>query len=120
MSDLAVDVADADAADAAAAIADFLGEVRAFAFESYGRAGRDEGELGDYLRGARQLYLSDAACAGRVPLVLGFFVGWLLGGGGVGAGIGLWGDYWAAVDLIDLVRGYCRDRHVGWFVGRYV
>ena len=47
MSDLAVDVADADAADAAAAIANFLGEVRAFAFESYGGAGRDEGELAD-------------------------------------------------------------------------
>lgn len=57
LSDLAVDVADADAADAAAAIADFLGEVRAFAFESYGRAGRDEGELGDYLRGAAVVFV---------------------------------------------------------------
>lgn len=110
---------DSAEANAAAAIADSLKQFDTFTVESYGGVGSEQGELGGELRGAATA-LSDAAGAGR-GRGLGILVGWLLGGGGgVGVGIGLWGDGWAAVSLGDMVCGYCRGRHVGWFIGRYV
>ena len=113
VDDLAVDVDDAEAADAAAAFAGFLDQFDAFAVDSDGGAGRDEGELGGGLQGAAAVVF-DAAGAG-LGRGLGVLVGWLLGGGGgVGVGIGLWRDYWAAVDPGDLVCGDCRDRHDGF------
>lgn len=117
---MAANVENAEAVNAAAAIADCLDEFDAFAVEGYGGAGSDEGELGGQLRGAA-VVLFGAAGAGR-DRGFGALVGWLLGGGGggVGVGIGLWGDYWAAVDRGDLVHGCCRDRHVGWLIGRHV
>lgn len=70
VDDLAGDVDGAEAADAAAAFADVLGEFDSFAVESEGGAGSHEVELGSELLGAAGV-LFDAARVGGGLGVLG-------------------------------------------------
>lgn len=103
VDDFAVDVDDADAADAVSTPPGVLWEDDAFAVDCDWRAGSDEVETGSELLGAADVGFAAAA--------VGLLVGGDLVVGLLGRGLGLVGDRWTAVGPGDLVRGDGRDGH---------
>lgn len=105
VDDFAVDVDDAEAADAVPTPSGVFGEDDAFAVDCDWGARRDKVETGRELFGAADVGFAAAA--------MGLLVGHDLVVGLFGRGLGLGGDRWTAVGPGDLVCGNCRDRHVG-------